>query len=109
MKTYTCIDCKQEIEGRYRRLPNKLVVCEQCYGQRNPLRKFAAAEHVYRNRQALLDRHLLSEQDVKEMDREGPPPPLHRVYKHPLVNLAYNMMKKGKRSSVGDDIAITGR
>lgn len=109
MRTHTCIDCKQEIEGRYRKLPNKLIVCERCYGQRNPMRKFAAAEQVYRFRHQLRARHLLSDEDFREIDRGGPPPPLYRTYKHPVVQLAYSMLAKGKRVSTGDDLSIEGR
>ena len=78
----------------FRKMPNKLFACEDCYKEKNPLFTFGQHQLVWKNRKRLR------EQDRKNVEEQGAPPSMHNVYSHPLIKLAYDMLKKNKKFDI---------
>jgi len=80
----------------FRKMPNKLFACEKCYKHRNPLYTFGLHHWVWKNRKQ-LPKHKRD-----EVEKEGAPPPMHKVQQHPLIRMAYDMLKKNKPFDLPD-------
>jgi hypothetical protein len=75
----------------FRKMPNKLFACTDCYKSRNPLFTFGQHQWVWKNRKQLR------KHEQERVEKEGAPPPMHKVYRHPLIKTAYALLKKNKK------------
>lgn len=95
-KNKKCSYCETKDTDGYRRLPNGLFACSNCYEIKNPLYQFGLAKYVWDNRRRITDKALR-----KAIEAEGKPPDMDKVYKGPIVQQAYKLLLKGKKVKVG--------
>ena len=75
-KEKECWTCSAK-QAKLNKLPNGVLMCDDCYAERNPLKQLGGAWAVWKKRTTVYKAHQ------KEIEKIGKPPiRMDRAYKH---------------------------